>query len=171
MNDISLAIPRKELGDRAEARELEAERFLKLDAEWLLTCDSDQTVPVEAFCYFMDWAEQKVSSRADIYVVDAPSKGLNDSNVRYHPDGSLAYFTISCCLIHRSVFERLEKPWFSTEYAFIEDGVRQGKITWNLQKKYQDDNINEDIYFSRKCLEAGIVVEVLPGIKSKHIAI
>lgn len=170
-NDIALAIPRVELGQRAEAREKEAERFLKLGAEWLFTCDSDQTIPVEAFAYFIDWAEQKVSPQADIYVIDAPSKGLDDSNVFYHPDGSLAHFTISCCLIHKSVFERLERPWFSSKWMYREAGKKDGRIIWDVQEKMYDDNINEDVYFSRKCLEAGIRVEVIPKIKSRHMEI
>lgn len=171
MNDIALAIPRAELGQRAEARTKEVERFLKLDAEWLFTCDSDQTIPVEAFTYFIDWAEGRVKPQADIYVIDAPSKGEDDSNVFYHPDGSLAHFTISCCLINRSVFEKLEKPWFSSEFMFREQGKKDGKIIWDIQKKMYDDNVNEDIYFSRKCLQAGLKVEVIPNVKSKHIQI
>lgn len=144
---------------------------MKLGADWLFTCDSDQTIPVEAFAYFMDWANGRIKPEADIYVIDAPNKGQDDSNVRCHPDGTLAYFTISCCLISRKVFEILGKSWFSSEYAFIEDGIKNGKIVWNVQKKYADDNINEDIYFARKCLEAGLKVVVIPDVKSKHLEI
>lgn len=165
MNDIVLSVPRIELGTRVEARTKEVERFLKLDADWLLTCDSDQTVPIKALEFFL------TNEEADIYIIDAPSKGLDDSNVFYHPDGTLAYFTISCCLINKRVFEKLEKPWFSSKFMFRERGKKNGKIVWEVQEKMYDDNINEDVFFSRKCLEAGIKVKIIPNVKSKHMEI
>lgn len=164
MTDLVISTPRKELGDRATARTSEADRFLKLGADWLLTCDSDQSIPIEGLSYFLS-----SDKSADIYVIDAPNKGEDDSNVRYHPDGSLAYFTISCCFIKRDVFEKIERPWFSSKFAFIERQPKGGKIVWEIQEKMYDDNIGEDVFFARKCIEAGVRIMVVPNVKSKHI--
>lgn len=169
LEDIVVSTPRIELGTRAEARTKEAERFIALQADWLLSCDSDQTIPVEALGSFLNIGTGRISNRADIYIIDAPNKGQDDTNVFYHPDGTLAYFTISCCLIHKSVFEQLEKPWFSSKHSFIERGTKNGKKLWEIHEKLYDDNINEDVYFSRKCLENSIRIEIIPNIKSKHM--
>lgn len=166
---IALAIPRPELGTRAEARTKEVERCLKMGAEYIWMMDLDQTAPDNALAKFATSISPfTMNNPWDILAIDAPSKGYEDSNVRYHPDGTLAYFTISCCLMKASIFDKIAKPWFSSAYDFREEGVKDGKIVWNVQEKAKDNNINEDVYFARKCIEAGLNVVVLPGLKCGH---
>ncbi len=55
-------------------------------------------------------------------------------------------------LIHRSVFEQLARPWFAYDYSHAPEGHWPG----------------EDIWFSRRCLEAGIGVYVDTGCQSPH---
>lgn len=163
---IALAMPRKAFGTRAAARTAEIERCLAMNPEWILMMDSDQTMPLTAL---RELGERLESDGLPlIYVIDCPSHNSDDSNVIYHPDGSLAAFTISCCLIHHSVFTILKKPWFSSEYAYIEEKRENGKIIWRVDKKFTDDNEGEDIYFSRHCLEANIRIEVLDDLVCDH---
>lgn len=161
---ISFATPRIEFGTRAEARTKEIERCLKMSPTHIFMIDSDQTMPTRGISALL-------ATGADISVIDAPSKGAGDSNVRYHPDGSLAYATISCCLIKASVFDRITKPWFSSSYAFREEGFKDGKIVWNVQEKQTDDNRDEDVYFMRKCIDAGLKIKVVPELKCAHFEI
>jgi len=158
---IAIASPCREKGSRAEARTSEIIRCLKMNPTFILMMDDDQTMPIRGL-------SAMIGSGADISVIDAPSKGQDDSNVRYHPDGTLAYATISCCLIKAKLFEKLEKPWFSSGYDFREDGVKDGKIVWNIQEKHKDDNRGEDIYFIRKVIDKGFAVAVVKGQKCRH---
>lgn len=161
---IAITSPRKEFGTRAEARTKEIERALKLGAEYIFMIDSDQTIPDDGFQRLQMCLED-----ADIAVIDAPDKfGNAPSNIRYNPDGTIAYATISCCLMRADIFEKIEKPWFSSKYSFIEKGVVDGKIKWNIQEKYQDDNVGEDIYFMYKAMKAGLKVIVIPDLKCVH---
>lgn len=105
---------------------------------------------------------------ADITVIDAPNKGYDDSNVRFHPDGTLAYTGISCVLFKSSVFETIPEPWFSTSYEFLEQQPKDGKIVWEMKTKYQDDNQGEDVYFIRKAIEHGLSINIVPDLKCKH---
>lgn len=165
---IALAIPRPELGGRAEARTKEVERCLKLGADWMLMVDLDQCMPDGAFQFFSEeFVKNWGSIGPDIYCLDAPSKGHDDSNVRYHPNGELAYATISCCLIRMSIFERLPRPWFRSDLDYREVGIKDGLIQWEVVDKWQDDNIGEDIYFMRQCIEQGIKIKIVP-LKCYH---
>lgn len=56
--------------------------------------------------------------------------------------------------IHRSVFERIEPPWFFNDYS----------MPWT------NNSPGEDIGFSRKCREAGIQIYVDRDISSPHCA-
>lgn len=166
MVQIALAIPQSSLGSRAVARTKEIERCLKLEPDLIWMMDADQTMPSEALELVLNIAKAKV---ADIYVVDAPTRhDESSSNIRYHPNGELAYFTISCCFICPQVFHKLSTPWFSSEYAWVEEQPKDGLITWRIDKKYSDDNVGEDIYFSRKCLSAGLTIKLLP-YKCRHV--
>lgn len=55
-------------------------------------------------------------------------------------------------LISREVFERLERPWFAFDYSQVADAKWPG----------------EDIWFSRRCMEAGIGIWVDTGVVSPH---
>lgn len=161
---IAITCPRKEFGTRAEARTKEIERALKLGADYIFSMDSDQLIPDDGFEKLLEAIQD-----ADIAVIDAPDKfGNTSTNIRYNSDGTLAYATISCCLIRASVFEKIEKPWFSSKFSFIEKGSVNGKIKWNIQHKYEDDNVGEDIYFIYRVLKAGLKVKVVEGLKCLH---
>jgi len=56
-------------------------------------------------------------------------------------------------LIAREVFERLSRPWFAFDYSHADEGKWPG----------------EDIWFSRRCMEAGIDIWVDTGVVSPHL--
>ena len=159
---LAIASPKRELGTRAEARERELERCLKMNPTYILMIDDDQTMPIRGL-------NAMLASGADVAVIDAPAKDLpSSSNIRYHPNGELYSATISCCAIKAEIFAKLEKPWFSSKFAIIEDRIVDGKIISHYEEKYQDDNIGEDIFFIRKVIEAGFSVKVMPNLKCNH---
>lgn len=162
---LAIALPRTELGTRAEARTAEVKRCLLMHPAWIFMSDLDQTLPLEGLVEFYRYAEE---GAADIIVVDAPSRGGTDSNIRCHPNGELAYATISCCLIKASLFSRISEPWFDSSVEYREVGIKDGLIQWEAFDKYQDDNRGEDVYFMRKCIEQGAKIEVIPALKCSH---
>jgi hypothetical protein len=160
---LALAMPRRELGTRVEARTKEFERCLKLGADWIFTMDDDQTVPMEGLMSVL-----KIAHTASIIVCDASNKGKMDSNIIYHPNGLLDHFTISCCLVKASSLAKLAKPWFRSDLAYIGKQPIDGRNVYEIEPKHTDDNIGEDVYFSKKVLEAGWKIKIMP-FKSKHI--
>jgi len=158
---IAIAIPRKEFGTRAEARTKEVERCLAMNPDYILFLDSDQTMPDKSI-------ELMKLLDVDIAVIDTPPHDTDLQNFTRNPDGTISHTTIACSLIRPSVFDRIEKPWFSSRYNFIQGQPLHGKYSYQKIDKYQDDNVGEDIYFVRKCVEAGVSIEVIPGLKCNH---
>lgn len=165
---IAIASPKRELGTRSEARTKEIERCLKMKPDFIFMLDDDQTFPIQTFKQLDYQIYLSDIEKVDMWLIDAPNKNTEDSNIKHHPDSSLAYFTISCCLMRASIFDRMSRPWFSSAYAWVEEGLENGKIKWRIDKKHSDDNIGEDVYFSRKCIEADLKIKVLPNLKCKH---
>jgi hypothetical protein len=158
---IAVCIPRKELGTRAEARNKEVERAIKMNATYILFLDSDQTMPNNALT-------QMIGECSDIAVVDTPPHNSNASNVKYNTDGTIAYCTIACSLIKTKVFKILPKPWFSSKFDFVVNGERDGKIVFDRLDKSFDNNRGEDIYMIRNAINAGFQVKVVKGTRCSH---
>lgn len=59
---------------------------------------------------------------------------------------------MGCCLIHRSVFDKLENPYFKWTNGFQENGV------------------SEDFYFCNKAREAGFKIFVDTAVQCEHEA-
>lgn len=68
--------------------------------------------------------------------------------------GKVDYLGTGCILIAREVFERIPEPWFKYDYPIDEHGVVHYP--------------SEDIWFSRKCREAGIDLWLDTTIESAH---
>jgi hypothetical protein len=157
-------MPRKELGTRAEAREKEIIRCLKMNPTYIFMMDSDQTMPNQSISGL-------IGACADIAVIDCSPHDSEASNIYYNPDGTIAHCTISCCLIRAEIFKKLEKPWFSSKYDFVKSGVKNGKIVYNRLDKSVDNNWGEDIYFVRKVIEAGFTIKAVDRLKCCHFKI
>lgn len=168
MYDLAFAIPSPSMGSRILARTSELERCLALNAKVILMLDSDQTFP--SVFAFPEGVDLILANEIDLYVFDAPNKDAQDTNVYYNPDGTLDYFTISCCLIRPDFLRGLPKPWFRSDLAYILDGVKEGKNIYRLHDKHTDDDRGEDVYFSKLCLANGARVTIDKVYKSKHMS-
>lgn len=162
---LAIAIPRKELGTRAEARNKEIQRCLDLGAEYILMMDTDQALPWKALNNMFIELRQYNN---DIVVVDAPSKdGSLQSNITYNPDGTLAFTGFGCAIYKREVFKKIPKPWFDSSYATTFE-TKNGKLVFTRQDKYKDDNVGEDTNFFFKCVEFNIIIKLLKYFKCIH---
>lgn len=161
MSYLAIAIPRKELGGRAEARNKEIQRCLSLGADYILMMDTDQAMPMDAVL------GSDIDDH-DIVVIDAPSKdGLSQTNVTYHPDGTLAFTGFGCAIFKSEIFRRLPKPWFDSSYSYTFE-IKGGKYVLTRQDKYKDDNVGEDTNFFFKCLENRININIITKSKCIH---
>lgn len=158
---IAIAQPCREKGTRSEARNKEVARCLKMQPDYILFLDDDQTMPDEAL-------ELLIGLDTDIAVMDTPPHDSDLDNVTFNPDGSIAYCTIACSLIKRNVFEVLPSPWFLSTYNFISTGNSEGKLLFQRLDKSVDDNVGEDIYFIRTAVDAGLGVKIISFPKCKH---
>ena len=164
MKYLAITIPRKELGRRAEARNKEIERALKLEADYILMVDEDEAMPFGAINKLFYWI-----SEYDAVVIDAPSSdGLAQSNITYHPDGTIAWTGFGCVLFKAEIFKKLPKPWFDDKSAYTFE-IKKGRYVFSKVEKYKADNIGEDVDFYFKLIENGFKIKILEGVKCKHI--
>lgn len=154
-------MPCREKGTRAEARNKEVERVLKMKPSHVLMVDDDQTLPNAAWTKLLGQC-------VDIAIVDTPPRDSDQENIHYNPDGTLAYCTMACSLIKREVFEKLPRPWFDSKYDFQPAGTLNGKIIFHKLDKSKDNNVGEDIYFIRNAIEAGFKISIVPNLKCEH---
>lgn len=160
-SQVAIAIPRKELGTRAEARNAEVIRCLRMNPKHILFLDTDQTMPHKGWTALL-------AESADIAVIDTPPHGSDTPNVMFNPDGTICYCTMACSLIRADVFKKLDPPWFSSAYNYQPRGVKDGKIILDKLEKYHDNNQGEDIYFIRNAIEAGLSIKVVRDMKCRH---
>lgn len=78
-------------------------------------------------------------------------------------DGKVLYGGVGCCFIRASVFDRIEKPWFSDQHShkLYSDRLR---ITGSRQQGYG----HQDIHFFYLLQEAGISAYVVPYAQVMH---
>lgn len=140
------------------ARNISVENFLRTDSEWFLTFDNDVMATPE----LAGFIEQAIEDGKLIAVPRFHSTDFHDprksgraflawnplSNPIRGPRGDargwqqLQGFAFMCVMIHRSVFEKLKKPYF--DYLLDAEGTR-------LQ-------CPEDFYFCERAAEAGFTL-------------
>lgn len=170
------------------ARELTVEDALQHSPEWLLFLDSDVIPPEDVF-YRLQRHEQPVVS--GLYFVDGdyphPAAWVLDENdspstVDVDENGRLVVdhegeplvlepdvnglvtvdaIGLGCVLVHRSVFEELEKPWFRWTRGYEEH-------PWDLRHEREKPGISEDFYFCHKLAEAGYDVHLDTSVQCAH---
>lgn len=162
---VAFAQPRKALGSRAEARNAEIQRCLRMGADYIFMMDSDQTMP---FTGWTKLTQRLTVNEADIAVIDTPPHGSEQINCIYNPDGTIASCSIACALIKADVFQKLPYPWFDSHYDYQPAGQKDGKLLFDKHLKYQDNGVGEDIFFVRNAIEAGLKIEYITSIRCNH---
>lgn len=136
-----------------------ARKFLETDAEWLFFLDTDTFTGHDTIERLLRHGKKIVggvytSRHEPYYPIAYEKKGDSLQPIKEIPDRLFRVDAIGtgCLLIHRSVFENLEKPYF--EYEKDKDKERIIK--------------SEDICFCEKVREKGFEIYADPSIKVFH---
>lgn len=153
------------------ARNILAEGFLASECEWAFWLDSDMVLPSNTIPVMMKRAKelkaefltgvyyQRIGEHRPLVLTRIPGKEYKDeyghSNVnppeRYKDPFCVDCAGFGCVLMHRSVLEKLKKPYF--KYLFSDDG----------------HDISEDFYFCVQAKKAGIKLWAIPELQCFHI--
>lgn len=170
------------------AREQTVEDALQTDPEWIFFVDSDVLPPVDAFqrlrrhdepvvsgLYYMDgeqvhpafWVldEENSPSTVDIQdgaVLIAQPDG-SSRRVFPGPNGLVGADAVGmgCLLVHRSVFDDLDRPWFRWTKGYDDH-------PWDLRSSGGGPGISEDFFFCHKLSEAGYEIYVDTNVRCAH---
>lgn len=164
--DYDVFIDHTNGGFIAENRNKLVYRFLKSKYDWLLFIDSDMLLPFDVLemtkngkdiCsgIYFQWKKDKL-------VPLVYKKSKNDFNEEYKTFNETSDEELvevdgvgaGCLLIHRKVFEAIEKPYFLFEYN--EDGII---------------SLGEDFYFCNKAQEAGFKIWIDRRMVCSHYKI
>ena len=178
-----------EFAESADSISRELEGFAHLDPKrtW------DKAIP-ESFNYLAEWFFNQTQASHALFVeedVVMPVGGLQamlalDTDIaaiNYHLriDGrisqmirkdKLLWVSLGCTLIKYGVFEKLPRPWFSTDYAITSKSTGS-----SCKEKIQSLEYNprayagHDAYFCFNALQAGFTIGVVPGMLCEHISI
>lgn len=142
------------------ARNLIVQKMQESNCEWVFFLDSDVICPAGTIERLLS---HRVPIVSGLYYTRAPPINpamWTDAGDKAHfvaitnfQVGSLVeahVIGMGCCLIHKSVFEKLEKPYFKWTYGFQQNGI------------------SEDFYFCNRVREAGYHIYVDSAILCEH---
>lgn len=148
-----------EVGD---ARNKIVEYAIRDGMEWLFFLDYDVIPPPNAIARLLKW---KAGVAAGVYhSKSAPSypllmiRGMNHCFEDYETGDLILVDGVGmgCTLIHMSVFDKIEKPYFRTVPGYLKDRQYGPMMT-------------EDIYFCDKVRDAGVEILVDTSIQCGHV--
>jgi len=134
-----------------QARQEVVEAALKTNTEWILFVDTDVFLPADAVNRLMSHKEKIVTG---VYWM----KAMPPQPIIYEKLGGgpmwniepqdklipIAGAGLGCCLIHRSVFENMPKPWFKCNWSYEDQLGQEIKVA-----------VGEDHYFFMKAKQNG----------------
>lgn len=159
------------------ARNRAVEEFLQTDCEWLVQLDADTHPTRPDFLQIIPLMEQsgkKICTLPTPMWTDLGVDGLQFNVGDLQPDGMYRAYSMmphgwkeysllggACLVAHRSVFEKVGKPWFrctKDSRQFIKP---------ESEREY-GGGANEDFYFSRKASDAGFRLWVHSDFVCEH---
>lgn len=135
-----------------EAQNEMVRRALETDCSLFLMVEDDTVIPDGAL-------EKMIEMNCAMVCVDYPV--INGWSTIKKKDGEILHCGLGCTLIKRSVFEKLEEPWFITDKSLDAD---TGEIK-DIPMKYG----GHDIFFGIKLREAGYKINQLEGFECEHL--
>lgn len=169
------------------AREQTVVDALETGAEWLLFLDSDVVPPVDVFgrlarheqpvvsgLYYVDGEQPHPAvwmlddDRPTTLGVDTEGRLVFDDDGDPTPlepesNGLLSVDTIGlgCVLVHASVFDDIDRPWFRWTKGFEEHPWDLGGLNGNM-------GVSEDFFFCHKLAEAGYDIYLDTSVQCAH---
>lgn len=147
-----------------QARNVLVEQALKSNAEYVLFIDSDVVIPPMAIQRMISHNQDIVSG---VYYVRhdpiTPAVWMESADLpgKYNPVTAMTENALievhaigmGCCLIHRRVFDHLQKPYF--KWTVSDDG---------------ESGVSEDFHFCRIAREAGFHIYIDTGVQCEHLS-
>lgn len=152
------------------AREKSVEAALDSGAEWIFMLDSDVIPPRDVYPRLK---QHQVDIVSGMYF--AKKEDPHPAMWKVNPDGGLAPVVewpenalievdtvgLGCALIHRRVFEDIERPWFRWTQGY-------DSHPWDTEEINGEVGIGEDFYFFHKAKEEGYNVYADTSVECKH---
>lgn len=139
------------------------ERFLETDQEFAWFVEEDVVPPANALSLM-------VSEESAISFVDYPLKNKPNRPCYGVYRGRLIWVGLGCTLVRRSVFEKLKKPWFETQWKYV--AVHTGSAAKDHVVQIMEDPFRpyggQDLFFCYNALKEGFDIRVVMGLRCKH---
>ena len=91
------------------------------------------------------------------------------SNIKYNPDGTVAWAGAGCLMVKREVIEKMKKPYFNSAPQWILCYYKD-KIRFRKKSDEPSEEGGEDINFCRQLIKLKYEIKILPIIL-EHIEI
>lgn len=147
-----------------DCHERVTELGLATGAEALWFVEEDTVVPDGALM-------ASIRLRKPIVAVDYPVGENPTWSAIPHFGATILWCGLGCTLISRRVFERMARPWFSTQsgYEIRRNGSAVPDLIERADSRPDGDKYGQqDIYFFRHVIEAGFVITQIPGMRASQ---
>jgi len=141
-----------------------AEAGLATGADFLWWVEEDVIPPAGALLALL-------AMKADVAAVNYPVGAQGWSCIARNAEGHIYWCGLGCTLVRREVYDRLTRPWYSTDTAY--QIINQGNGVKELRafpspeppdKRYG----RQDIYFFIRAREAGFGIVGIPDMIAGH---
>lgn len=143
-----------------------AEMGMATNADLLWFIEEDVIPPQDALERSLALLDEGWDVAAVDYPVGSPESGwgclVRDGK------GDIEWCGLGCTLIRREVFEKLARPWFSTDWQYIDYHTGNG---WEKRPSPTDNRRRfgqQDIYFCMALRAAGFRIGQVPGLTAGH---
>ena len=136
------------------------EKGLATGAEVLLLIEEDVIPPADA----LERSLALLDEGWDVAAVDYPVGGSGWGCLVRDPKGDIEWCGLGCTLIRREVFEKLARPWFSTDWQYVDFHTGRG---WERHPSPADNARRwggQDIYFCMNVRAAGFRIGQVPDM-------
>ena len=148
-----------------ECDEQVAERALSAGVDALWFVEEDVIPPAVALAVSLHMLDD-----FDIVAVDYPVGSIDQKwgcLVR-DDEGDILWCGLGCTLIRREVFDRLDRPWFTSDWRYVKRGDRWERVAvepdaprWGQQ----------DIHFCMEARRAGFRIGQVGGLTAHHASV
>ena len=138
-------------------------QFLETDCDFAWFVEEDIVPPQGALAVMFE-------TDAAIAFVDYPLKNFPDRPCFGTYRSRLIWVGLGCTLVRRAVFEKLEHPWFESQWKYV--AVHKGSAHGDPKVMIVPDPDRpyggQDLFFCYKALESGFDIRIVMGMRCRH---
>lgn len=129
--------------------------------DYILFVEEDMLLPWNTL-------DKMIKKASDVVSVDYANKKTGKPFMRKNTHDVVEYTGVGCMLVKKSVFDKLEKPYFREGcFEQQEDGTLVERVLTKKREAYG----TQDVYFCNSLTKAGFTIDILEDANIGHLLV